>query len=78
MKMKHKKPLREDLLLSFARTTVIKNQLSIKASINVIPVIINGVTSVEVNKYTYHKVRSDAQQKQVHMIVITANSHARG
>jgi hypothetical protein len=29
-----------------------------------IPVIINGVTPVEGNKYTRHKVRSNAQQKQ--------------
>jgi hypothetical protein len=36
----------------------------IKELINVIPVIINGVISVEENKHTHHKVRSNAQQKQ--------------
>jgi hypothetical protein len=35
-------------------------QLSIKESTNGIPVIINGVTSVEGGKYTYHIARSDA------------------
>jgi hypothetical protein len=43
----------------------------------VIPGIINDVTSVEGNKHTHNKVRSNAQQKQGHKIMIIGDSHAR-
>jgi hypothetical protein len=44
----------------------------------VIPVIINGVTSVEGNKNIRHKVKRDVQQKPGYKIVIIGDSHARG
>jgi hypothetical protein len=76
MKTEHKKNLGEDLLFCFSLITVIKkNQpLSIKESTNVIPVTINGVTSVEGSEYAYHKVQSDAQQKQGLKIVIVGDT----
>jgi hypothetical protein len=42
-----------------------------------IPVIINGGTSAECNKYTDHKFRNDTKQKLSHKIVIIGDSHVR-
>jgi hypothetical protein len=44
-----------------------------------IPVIIEGLTSLETNKKnTNHKLESNAQQNQGRKIVIIGNSHALG
>jgi hypothetical protein len=45
---------------------------------HVIPVIINGVTSVEENKNIRHEVKKDVQQKQGYKTAIIGDSHARG
>jgi hypothetical protein len=53
---------KEHLLFSFLLIAVIKKnqQPTIKEKRNVIPVIINAVTSVEGNKYAHHEGRSNA------------------
>jgi hypothetical protein len=39
---------------------------------------VNGMTSVQGNKCTYHNVNSEGQQKQKHKIMIIGDSHAEG
>jgi hypothetical protein len=79
VKTKHMKNRREKSIQFCINNSNKKNQRpSIKESINVIPVIINGVTSVEGNKHTQNKVRNNAQQEQGHKIMIIGDSYAQG
>ena len=54
-------------------------QAHTKDSLHAIPVLVNGLTSVDAStKNVCHKPKSSSQQNNEHKIIIISNSHARG
>jgi lysophospholipase L1-like esterase len=54
-------------------------QARTKNSTHTIPVLVNGLTSMDIStKDNYHEPKSSSQQNREHNIIIIGNSHARG